>query len=211
VCRSAAAVRPFEIVPVRTRTGRIVLSGLAVAAAGVAAFGLAHALIIVPIWTRLFGGIPFAIAAGIALAWAFETLSEHRGSQSIRSGVQFGAVMYATLLPAAALDSAMRWAGIRTFEWTEVTLAVTLAVLSGAAAGRWMTGRREGSIPFAVAALALTFVSAGPLPVSQSIRGAWLSFAIAPICLIAGAALSWLLADPARSPRSVSERREPWE
>jgi hypothetical protein len=32
--------------------------------------------------------------------------------------------------------------------------------------------------------------SAGPLPVAQSIRGAWLSLAIAPICLISGAVLA---------------------
>jgi hypothetical protein len=76
--------------------GRIVLSGLAVALIGLTAFGLAHALIIIPIWTRLLGGIPFAIGAGIALAWAFDALVQHRGSQTIVSGVQFGGIMYLT-------------------------------------------------------------------------------------------------------------------
>ena len=210
MCRSVAIVWPVELAASRTRTGRIVLSGLVVALVGLAAFGLAHAFIIIPIWTRLLGGVPFAIGAGIALAWAFDRLAEHRGSQSIAAGVQFGAVMFLTLIPATALQAAMRWYGLRTLEWSEVVTAVTLALLSGAAAGWLLIRRRDAAVAFAVAALALTFASAGPLPVAQSVRGAWLSLAIAPICLVAGTALATLraLLDPRSgakgSPRSAS-------
>src|SRR2546428_8144266 len=141
MCRSVAIMRPLELAPGQARIGRIVLSGLAVVLVGLTAFGFAHALVIVPIWTRLLGGIPFAIGAGIALAWAFDALVQHRGSQSIASGVQFGGVMYLTLLPATALEAALRWAGLRTLDWTEVIPAVMLALLSGAAAGWWLTRR----------------------------------------------------------------------
>jgi hypothetical protein len=202
MCRSVAIAPPLELAPGQARMGRIVLSGLAVALVGLTAFGLAHALIIIPIWTRLLGGIPFAIAAGIALAWAFDALVQHRGSQTIGSGVQFGAVMYLTLLPATALEAAMRWAGLRTLDWTEVIPAVILALLSGFVAGWRVTRRRDAAIAFSVAALALTLVSAGPLPVAQSIRGAWLSLAIALICLVAGAALSSLHSVLVLAPRS---------
>src|SRR2546426_1044099 len=79
--------------------------------------------------------------------------------------------------------------------------------------------RLLGGVPFAVGAglalaLALMFVSAGPLPVAQSIRGAWLSLAIAPICLVAGAALATLRAlldtrsGAMGSPRSASALRQ---
>jgi len=114
MCRSVAIVRPIALPSSHTRIGRIVgvtASGLGVALVGLTAFGLAHALIIVPIWTRLLGGVPFAVGAGLALAWAFDELARHRGSQSIASGVQFGAVMFLTLIPATALEAAMRWFG----------------------------------------------------------------------------------------------------
>ena len=55
---------------------------------------------------------PFALAAGVAMKWAFDPLVEHRGSQSILSGVQFDAVMYVTLLPSAALDSLIAGAAV---------------------------------------------------------------------------------------------------
>ena len=211
MCRGVAVVRPIGLGSSRThlgRTARIAVSGLGIALLGLAAFGLAHALIIVPIWTRLVGGAPFAAGAGVALAWAFEVLALHRRNQSIGAGVQFGAVMYVTLLPATAFEAAMRWTGLRALDWTDVIPAVALALLSGAVAGRLLTQdrpegshysrtdgpRREAVIAFAVAALALMFASAGPLPVARSVRGARLSLAIAPICLVAGAALAFLRA-----------------
>jgi hypothetical protein len=43
------------------------IAGALIGAAGVAAFGLVHAAIIVPIWARLAPGIPFAIVAGLTM------------------------------------------------------------------------------------------------------------------------------------------------
>lgn len=171
-------------------SARIVSTGLATALVGLAAFGLAHALIIAPIWTRLAGGIPFVLGAGLAFAWAFDVLARYRRSESLASGVQFGAVMFFTLLPGAAFEAALRLNGLRTGDWAEAIAAVTLAVLAGAGSGWLLTLRWEAALVFAIAALALTFASAGPLPFAQSARGAWLSLAIAPICLVAGAMLA---------------------
>jgi hypothetical protein len=169
---------------------RIVSSGLAAAFVALAAFGLAHALLIAPIWTRLAGGVPFVLGAGFAFAWAFDILARHRRSESLASGVQFGAVMFFTLLPGAAFEAALRLNGLRTGDWAEAIAAVTLAVLTGAGSGWLLTLRWDAALAFAVAALALMFASAGPLPFAQSVRGAWLSVAIAPICLLAGAMLA---------------------
>jgi hypothetical protein len=190
---------------VHSAPSRIVSSGLAAAFVALAAFGLAHALIIAPIWTRLAGGIPFVLGAGLAFAWAFDVWCStpphadpsdpsdphrHRRSESLASGVQFGAVMFFTLLPGAAFEAALRLNGLRTGDWAEAIAAVTLAMLAGAGSGWLLTLRRDAALAFAVAALALMFASAGPLPFAQSVRGAWLSVAIAPICLLAGAMLA---------------------
>lgn len=192
MCLSAAVARPFEHTSGHARTNLIILSGLSTAALAVGAFGLAHAILIVPIWTRLLGGVPFAIGAGLALAWAFDALCSARGSQSITSGVQFGAVMFLTQIPATALDTALRVSGLRRGNWLEVTAALILAGVSGGTAGWAMMRHRDVSLAVAVAAVALMLVSAGPLPVAQSARALRISLAIAPICLVCGAALSVL-------------------
>ena len=44
------------------------LTGPVAAIAALAGFGLAHALIITPIWAQLLRGLPFALIGGIGLA-----------------------------------------------------------------------------------------------------------------------------------------------
>ena len=90
---------------------RIIIVGSGVALVSLVAFGVFHALIILPIWTRLLAGAPFTLGAGIALAWAFEDLNRARGWQSARDGARFGAVMFVTLLPATAFDTTLRLIG----------------------------------------------------------------------------------------------------
>jgi hypothetical protein len=112
-----------------------------------------------------------------------------RGRQTVASGVWFGGVMFLTMAPASALEAALRLTGLRGGFFDE-TAAVMLAVASGTGAG-WLTTRnRRASFAFAVAALLLMLASAGPLPVAQSMRGAWLSLAIAPVCLVSGAVIA---------------------
>ena len=54
MCRGVATGRPIGLGAIRPlgRSGAIALSGTGVALAGLTGFGLAHALIIIPIWTR---------------------------------------------------------------------------------------------------------------------------------------------------------------
>jgi hypothetical protein len=190
VCHSAAVSGPFVgASDSAARITRILAAGAATALVALAGFAVAHAFLIAPIWTQLLRGVPFALLGATGLAWAFDELSRVRGHQSVGSGVAFGGVMFLTMVPAAALDAGLRLTGLRGGFSDEVA-AVILAVASGTAAGWLMTRRRRASFAFAVAALLLTFTSAGPLPMAQSIRGAWLSLAIAPICLISGAVLA---------------------
>lgn len=169
----------------------VVLTGVATAAAALTAFGLAHAAIITPIWPQLLRGTPFVLAAGLALSWAFEHSLNRRGSRPTVHGVQFGAAMFCTLLPSTALDSTLRIVGLRRADSFETVVAMVLAALSGAALGWIWTRNRAGMLAFAAAAAALLVSTAGPLPVAQSIRGLWLSVAIAPICIVAGCVLAF--------------------
>jgi hypothetical protein len=168
----------------------ILLTGAGVGLCGLLAFGTVHALLIVPIWTRLLGGAPFALAAGMALAWAFEELNRTRGWHSPLDGVRFGALMFSTLAPATAFDTALRLSGADRTATLITVVEVTMAAAAGAATGPLLARTHRSA--FAVAALALMLVSAGPLPFAQSARGARLVIAIAPICMLAGATLAVL-------------------
>ena len=174
------------------RTPIVLFTGAGVGLFGLLAFGSVHALLILPIWTRLLGGAPFALAAGVALAWAFEELNRTRGWRSATDGLRFGAVMYATLAPATAFDTTLRLVGANRDRILLTVIEMALAALAGGAAGWRFARTRRTALIFATAALALTFVSAGPLPLAQSARGAQLAIAIAPICMLAGAMLAVL-------------------
>jgi hypothetical protein len=52
------------------RTATILIVGASTGVFGLVAFGTAHAPLILPIWTRLVGGLPFALAADVAFAAA---------------------------------------------------------------------------------------------------------------------------------------------
>ena len=60
------------------------IAGAVTGLLGVALFGAAHAATIVPIWTSLSGGIPFAVGAGLAIGWA---VYELRGPARFNVGV----------------------------------------------------------------------------------------------------------------------------
>jgi hypothetical protein len=190
VCLSAAATGPFAVASSSTtQFTRILAAGTATAVVALAGFGAAHAFLIAPIWTQLLRGVPFALLGGIGLAWAFDELTRVRGRQTLGSGVWFGGVMFLTMAPASALHAALRLTRLRG-GFPDQIAAVILAVASGTAAGWFLTRDRRASFAFAVAALLLTAASAGPLPVAQSVRGAWLSLAIAPVCLVSGAVIA---------------------
>jgi len=182
----AADLRPFDA----ARLKGIGITGLAAAGLGLLGFGVAHALLITPIWSQLLLGVPFVMVAGVALAFAFDQLPATVRNRGLISGVQFGAVMMATLGPATMLDTALRIAGLRRADAVETAAALVLSAISGTAAGWLWTRHARNAVAFAAAALALLTTTHGPLPIAQSPRGLWLSLAIAPVTLLAGAVIA---------------------
>src|ERR1043165_4872579 len=93
----------------RSVTARVLLSGLVLGPAGLLLFGAVHAVAIVPIWSRLAGGLPFATTAGVAVSWAFyEHWRTSRRPLGVGAGLRFGALAWLAALPATALANAMR-------------------------------------------------------------------------------------------------------
>ena len=167
-----------------------VVSGLAAGLAGAALFILVHSLVIFPIWTRFPGHLPFAIAAGLGLAGAFNQTATTAGWRSTAAGARFGLVIFATLTPATFFSNALRIAGAHANEWPGFVGTIALAIASGSAAGRLVTRRWRGAMAFAVATLALTIAMGGAIPVVNSARATLLFAGFLPICVGSGVALA---------------------
>ncbi len=187
MCHSAAAiVRPsgdHELASLR-----IVAVGIAAGLVGILSFATAHALLIVPIWTRLLAGLPFAVLAGIAIAWALDETAMTCGPLTGVKAAGCGGALWLTLAPATALENGLRLAGRRIPESLGVVAAVALALLSGAYAGWLLTRHRSGALAWAGATLGLTLAMGGPIPVVNAARAAWLYASFLPIA--AGAAMA---------------------
>jgi hypothetical protein len=174
----------------QSRVLDVIITGAAVGVVSTAAFGLVHALSIVPIWAQLARGLVPAILAGMALAWAFEQLAQERGWRTPVHGAAFGLVMFGTLAPATAFSNALRLAGVRAGDWPGTLASVALAIASGAVAGWLLTHERKASGVFATATFVLTLASSGPIPVVNGPRAAWLFAGFVPICVAAGITLA---------------------
>jgi hypothetical protein len=169
----------------------VLIPGIAVSICAVLAFGTVHAWLIVPIWSRLAGGLPAALLAGLALAWAFDRVANVRGWQSPVQGLIFGVYMFGTLMPATAVDAALRLNGIRLGDTTSGLVAGgALFALSGFFAGWISSHERLTALVCGAAALALMIVAGGPLPIVRSPRAAALSLGVAGIVAVAGAAIA---------------------
>ena len=190
MCVGAFVVRPSWLVD-DTVVRSVVVPGVAVGIVSALAFATVHAWLIVPIWSRLAGGIPLAAAAGRALAWAFDATVRARGWDTPIHGLLFGVYMSGTLLPATVVDAVLRLNGRRLGD-TPAAMAAGAALFaaSGFLAGWISTRRRSTALISALAALALMVVAGGPLPVVRSARGAWLSAGVACIIAAAGAAIA---------------------
>jgi hypothetical protein len=190
-----AEAAPYVWRCARPRWATVLVSGAGVGVVGLLGFGIAHALLILPIWTQLLRGLPFALVAGVTFAWAYDAVARRRGSRSLMYGVQFGALMAVTLVPATLVNAALRLGGVRMQDsMAGAALAAALAIASGAASGWLLTRRRDVSWAFAVATVTMTLAAGGPLPVAQSVRSVWLSLAFVPICLAGGIVVAALRA-----------------
>ena len=171
---------------------RVLIPGIAVGALSLLAFGSVHAWLIVPIWTRLAGGIPSAMLAAVALAWAFDSGARTGGrSATPIQGAVFGVYMFATLLPASAVDAVMRLNGMRLGDTVAGMIgAVALFAVAGSLAGRAFSRQRSTALAFAVAAVALMIVAGGPLPIVRSPAGLGISIGVGCICVAAGVGIA---------------------
>ncbi|OLC99862.1 MAG: hypothetical protein DMG35_15095 [Acidobacteria bacterium] len=176
------------------RLTAFLIAGAAIGLLGVVLFGVVHALIIVPIWTRLFGGVPFALPAGLAMGWAlYELQAASRLGEGAFSGLVFGFLVWLTLLPMTAFTVFVRAAGLHSREgYWESTVELLLASGTGALLGHLISRQWRPAIAMGIASLAVALAQAGPIPVINSSRTAWLFAALGLIYLACGFALGLL-------------------
>jgi hypothetical protein len=175
---------------------RLVFCGVVVGVAGLILFGAIHALAIVPIWSRLPGGLPFAVASGLAVSWAYH---EYRRSAStprgVGTGLRFGALVWLAGLPATALANGMR---LKTPQrplpgWVDLA-SLGLTALGGAALLWGLTRTRRGALAGAIALGVLLAAGGGPVPIANGGRaiGLWGGFLV--VEAVGGAILALLYA-----------------
>lgn len=119
------------------------LVGLAVAAA----FLVAHAILVEPIWIDGLKGIPVAVAAGIVAAHALLRALPHLPAPPAWGGVVFG-ILAGILAPAVAQVGLVRDAGAPPAAWLGLLAAVGLLWLAVAR----VAVAREAFTPLVVAA-----------------------------------------------------------
>jgi hypothetical protein len=170
------------------RVARVVTEGTIVGTVGAVSFAIVHAMLIVPIWSRIPGGMVQAVPAGISLAWAFDQLAHARNWRTARHGAIFGAVLFLSLVPGTVFANTLRLAGGHPGDWPGTIGTLTIAAASGGFAGWVLARERRASRALAIAALVLTAAAGGPVPVVNSARAARLFIGFIPICVAAGTA-----------------------
>lgn len=172
---------------------RIVAIGCALGLAGLSLFAGLHALVVKPIWSELARGIPFVIAIGISVTWAY-----HRFAQVVpksvcaTGGLRFGALMWLSAWPATAFANLMRIKlGGALPAWMDV-VSFGLALAGGAIVVGLVTRNRAAAVAGAIAAGVLLTAAGGPLPVLRGGGVAELWFGLFVIEALAGAILAQL-------------------
>lgn len=182
------------------------IAGTAIGLLGVVLFGAIHAVIIIPIWTRLLGGFPFGLVAGLAMGWALYELRVPLQSRArVIVTLAFGVLVWATLIPMTLFGVMLRVTGMHGGDdaW-EVLSESLLAVGTGVAAGRLITRRWRAALALGTASLGATLTQAGPIPVMNSVRAAWLFAALTVVYLACGLALGLVASLVSQSFRSTA-------
>jgi hypothetical protein len=150
---------------------RVILIGCALGLSGLGLFATLHAIVIKPVWAELARGIPFVIAIGVAVAWAYHEFVKSVPKRVCSTGgLRFGALMWFSAWPATALASWMRVkSGASLPPWVD-WVAGALALAGGALALWSVTKSRRAAIAGAIAALVLLAAGGGPLPVVRGGR-----------------------------------------
>ncbi len=169
--------------------------GLLSGVVGALLFATAHAVIIVPIWSRMWSGLAWGALAGLAAGWALAELSPATGALPARRaaalGARFGALLWLLVAPVSGVDAILRSLGVAArHELLEVVTALAIAIGAGAAAGWRRTHRWRATIALALATTMLTVAMAGPVPIARSPRALGIFIAVLPAAMIAGAVLA---------------------
>jgi hypothetical protein len=170
---------------------RSLAAGLITGLVGIIFFAIAHHMLIEPIWTRLGGGIPFALAGGAAMAWAFHELkSSGRFSFTSLDGALFGLLLWTNLIPVTLIASLLRKEGIRSRmgNWDTVS-DVAVVFITGAIAGWLLTRAWRPTLVLGTGMGVLLLVMAGPIPIVNSLRATCLFLAFLVIYPASGVVL----------------------
>ena len=172
---------------------------LLVAIISVLLFGTLHAIVIVPIWRRLLGGLPFALVPAAGMTWFFTALRRSERLQSNwRHTLAFGALLWISVLPTTAVGLISRVSGFhRRFDTLETIVALAVAAGTGALLAHLFRLPMQLRVAGAALVVALVLAMAGPIPVANGMRPVLLWLGFLPLYLLASIALSlasrWLL------------------
>jgi hypothetical protein len=154
------------------------------------AFGTLHAVWIVPIWSRLLGGLPFTLVGALAVGWVYaEFLSAERLPRpALIGGLAFGFGAWIALLPATAASTILRLTGVHNSH-ASLSSAVELAtaILTGFLIGRGLHAGKRPVLASMLALGTLLSVQAGPVPVANGWRSFGLFLLLAPLYAACGA------------------------
>jgi hypothetical protein len=177
---------------------------LCLAIIGVLLFGTLYAIVIVPIWRRLLGGLPFALIAAAGMTWFYAALRTFgRLRSNWRHTLAFGALLWISVLPTTAVGLVSRVSGFhRRFDTLETIAALAVAAGTGALLAHLFRLPIRLRVAGAVLVVALVLAMAGPIPVANGMRPVLLWLGFLPLYVLASIALSlasrWLL--PATQP-----------
>ena len=186
-------------------------AGLVSGVAGSLLFATAHAIVIVPIWDRMWSGFVSGAVAGMAAGWALVEVAPRVLSTSpwraTALGAGFGGLLWLLVAPVTLIDMVLRRSGIREqSEFIEVAVAVTLAIAAGGAFAWWRTRRWRATIAGALATLLLTVAMAGPVPIGNGARAVRIFLAVLPVAVLAGGVLAVVVRYAARTLVSPTEK-----
>jgi uncharacterized membrane protein len=178
------------------RRSAVLAGALAGLTAGFA-FAGAHAFIITPIWSRMFGGLVFGTIAGTASGWAY---AEIQPESSLRSGLLFGILLWLSIVPVTLVNSGLRTTGFaHAHETITDTIGIVFAIAGGVTLGWLRARRRRAMIACAVAAVVLTLAMGGPVPIVNGVRPVEILFAVLVASLVGGAVVGMLEPSVARA------------
>lgn len=160
-------------------------------------FATLHAILIVPIWDRMTGGLAFGALAGAAAGAAFAEFFPHaigeRSARTVLQGAAFGGFLWLVVAPVTIADAILRYAGIAPrLELVAVAVAIILAVSAGGLFGWMRAHTRRAALIGAAATMLLVIAMAGPVPIGKSPRALGIFLAVLPAGIFGGGVMALL-------------------